>query len=857
MSEHEPVTDHPAPPAPPPSAPPPAPAPDAPPGEPPARPRVKLGLALAGGGFRASLFHIGVLRRLAELDLLRRIEVLSTVSGGSIVGALYILHLKAAMQEKLIAAGEGPLVYDPVNADERLVGYGGTAHRLTRAEYVAVMDRVEADLSAAIQKNLRTLLVLNPFSFFKIVVTDYSLGARMARLYERHLYRGVVDRLRNELGALRPETRSWVARAVRPGVVPLAEIQPIPDLQGGLDAFNRRESEHPAGSAVTHHVINATTVNTGGHFFFASNEVGDWYLGYARTDHAEMRRLTRCKHLIEKLPSAWRLGNMPDVPGRAVAEEQGGELGWRVDNHWYPARRVRLALWLRDPRTLPGDADWDGLLGRRGVSNLAMSSLGNLRQAKLAAWYLTEAAQSGVDGGLRPWQHGLRLRRAVRDISGELADELWSDGTSARDALPPDALAFFLELYYLRSAVALDPNFHAYLSRFTLGDAVGASACFPPIFAPIMVLGFYDDAVCKRLGLTDGGVFDNVGLQPLFDEGCTDIIASDTGGVFDQRPQARSSRLALALRLTLILRTVLGQRQREALREYRRARRDSGSDDLDVAEGADGAGLRLRSLAYFHIQSPPVTVEGPVETGLDRHLLARLRTDLDAFSEVERNALINHGYAVADAYVRRYLAVFKPERTDAHWRLEGAPEAPPRPPHDLVLDEAARRELRVGRNRFFRPLLLGRPASWAFLVLTTWLVGVFGWRLLDDAQPVPMIGWLASVPPIGWIVDGVGWVLGAWPWITDQGPQLLFATVLVGALVVLAGGAVYYRLREGSLFHNPRRRRTWATTVKWTGIAARAVALFPIALLTVLVVCFVAFISQTIFLLSRLGRPTG
>ena len=47
--------------------------------------RAKLGLALAGGGFRASLFHLGVLRRMAELDLLRYVQVLSTVSGGSIV----------------------------------------------------------------------------------------------------------------------------------------------------------------------------------------------------------------------------------------------------------------------------------------------------------------------------------------------------------------------------------------------------------------------------------------------------------------------------------------------------------------------------------------------------------------------------------------------------------------------------------------------------------------------------------------------------------------------------------------------------------------------------------------------------
>jgi len=73
----------------------------------PALHRPKLGLALAGGGFRASLFHLGVLRRLAELDLLRYVEVLSTVSGGSIIGTLYVLHLKNALTEKpLLASSE-------------------------------------------------------------------------------------------------------------------------------------------------------------------------------------------------------------------------------------------------------------------------------------------------------------------------------------------------------------------------------------------------------------------------------------------------------------------------------------------------------------------------------------------------------------------------------------------------------------------------------------------------------------------------------------------------------------------------------------------------------------------------------
>ncbi|MBI2160037.1 MAG: patatin-like phospholipase family protein [Candidatus Rokubacteria bacterium] len=61
---------------------------------------MKLGLALSGGGFRASFFHLGVLARMAEWGLLRHVEALSTVSGGSILGALYYVHLKRLLETK-------------------------------------------------------------------------------------------------------------------------------------------------------------------------------------------------------------------------------------------------------------------------------------------------------------------------------------------------------------------------------------------------------------------------------------------------------------------------------------------------------------------------------------------------------------------------------------------------------------------------------------------------------------------------------------------------------------------------------------------------------------------------------------
>jgi NTE family protein len=52
----------------------------------------KIGLALSGGGSRAIAFHLGCLRALNRIGLLERVSVLSTVSGGSVIGAYYLAH---------------------------------------------------------------------------------------------------------------------------------------------------------------------------------------------------------------------------------------------------------------------------------------------------------------------------------------------------------------------------------------------------------------------------------------------------------------------------------------------------------------------------------------------------------------------------------------------------------------------------------------------------------------------------------------------------------------------------------------------------------------------------------------------
>ena len=61
---------------------------------------LQIALTLSGGGYRASVFHIGVLSYLYHLKLddgsrmLDHVTVVSTVSGGTITGVNYLLAME-------------------------------------------------------------------------------------------------------------------------------------------------------------------------------------------------------------------------------------------------------------------------------------------------------------------------------------------------------------------------------------------------------------------------------------------------------------------------------------------------------------------------------------------------------------------------------------------------------------------------------------------------------------------------------------------------------------------------------------------------------------------------------------------
>ena len=92
-----------------------------------------IGLALSGGGYRASLFHIGVMARLADEGLLKKVAALSTVSGGSIVGAFYYKMLCEEL---------------------------GKDRPLTDQDYRDLMQRVIREFLAVVQEDLRDRVVI-------------------------------------------------------------------------------------------------------------------------------------------------------------------------------------------------------------------------------------------------------------------------------------------------------------------------------------------------------------------------------------------------------------------------------------------------------------------------------------------------------------------------------------------------------------------------------------------------------------------------------------------------------------------------------------------------------------------------
>jgi hypothetical protein len=188
----------------------------------------KVGLALSGGGFRASFFHLGVLARLAEFGALNRVEVISCVSGGSIIGAHYYLELR-----RLFANRETDVDFEP-------------------EDYIKIVKKLEKDFLDGVKTNIRTSVMGDLWANLKMFLSSgYSRTRRVGELYEQNIYARVDDDGQRNLNEL--------------------TIRPLDEPDG----FSPKTDNWRRANKVPILIINATSLNTGHNWQFTARYMGE------------------------------------------------------------------------------------------------------------------------------------------------------------------------------------------------------------------------------------------------------------------------------------------------------------------------------------------------------------------------------------------------------------------------------------------------------------------------------------------------------------------------------------------------------------------------------------------------------
>ncbi len=183
-----------------------------------------------------------------------------------------------------------------------------------------------------------------------------------------------------------------------------------------------------------------------------------------------------------------------------------------------------------------------------------------------------------------------------------------------------------------------------------LSMAVAASSAFPPFLSP-MTLEFdhamwtsksgKEDLRCPpfttNVVLTDGGVYDNLGLEAVWKLHDT-ILVSDGGGGLNPEPEPWQDWAMHFYRVVNIMDNQVGDlRKRYLILSYRKKLRK-------------GAYWGIRSdISHFKLKdSLPCPHEKTME-------LANVRTRLERIEPEVQERLINWGYAITDAALRKHV----------------------------------------------------------------------------------------------------------------------------------------------------------------------------------------------------------
>jgi NTE family protein len=172
-------------------------------------------------------------------------------------------------------------------------------------------------------------------------------------------------------------------------------------------------------------------------------------------------------------------------------------------------------------------------------------------------------------------------------------------------------------------------------SGFPLARAVAASSAFPPVFPPMKLdKKDYNVPDVDYITLTDGGVYDNLGANPLFRErnALDYALISDAGKPFEieDRPTEWGS-IVLKESINILMEQVRGL-------QFKR---------LELCEKANQKPKGL----WFSIDS----VEGEAQAG-DAAFASAVRTNLKKLSAAELAVLTRHSAALLSSRIKTYAA---------------------------------------------------------------------------------------------------------------------------------------------------------------------------------------------------------
>jgi NTE family protein len=188
--------------------------------------------------------------------------------------------------------------------------------------------------------------------------------------------------------------------------------------------------------------------------------------------------------------------------------------------------------------------------------------------------------------------------------------------------------------------------------RVELAVAVAASSAFPPILSPLK-LEFDASAWALPSGLasedlhrepyltdvvlTDGGVYDNLGLETAWKKYKT-VLVSNGGGKMQPEPDPKGDWARHAIRINEVI-----DNQVRSLR----VRQVIGAFETKERLGTYW-GIRADIADYKTPNALPCPVEQTI-------VLAQLKTRLKRLDAIVQERLINWGYAITDAAMRRWV----------------------------------------------------------------------------------------------------------------------------------------------------------------------------------------------------------